>query len=165
MMYLLHNIGEKINSNYNTKEEVSSHDNLTFDGVYRNVWENRELLKNKNVILFIMGDYVGKDNLFDTGMPLEKLCSWEELNDLVSIGCKLGWHTWSHRDLTTLDKEEIMRELKCPFETKYFAYPYGRFNDLVVECVKESGYEFAYSVTQGNDNPLTLKREYLCLSQ
>ena len=36
---------------------------------------------------------------------------------------------------------------------KYFAYPYGLFNDLVVECVKELGYEKAWSVTQGSRNP------------
>jgi peptidoglycan/xylan/chitin deacetylase (PgdA/CDA1 family) len=31
----------------------------------------------------------------------------------------------------------------------YFAYPYGRFNDKVVELVKKVGYKMAYSVTQG----------------
>jgi hypothetical protein len=36
---------------------------------------------------------------------------------------------------------------------KHFAYPYGTFNDLVIECVKEAGYEKAYSVTQGSQDP------------
>jgi hypothetical protein len=34
-----------------------------------------------------------------------------------------------------------------------FAYPYGRYNDLVVQCVKEAGFKEAYSVTQGSTNP------------
>jgi hypothetical protein len=46
-----------------------------------------------------------------------------------------------------------MREIIPPTPMRFFAYPYGRYNDLVVECVKEAGYEAAYSVTQGSTNP------------
>ena len=61
-MYLLHNIGKRINSNYNTINEVLNNDHLSFDGVYQNVWENRNLLIGKDIILFVTGDFVGKDN-------------------------------------------------------------------------------------------------------
>lgn len=109
-----------------------------------------------------MGDYIGKDNLFDTGMPLEKYCTKEQLDDLVADGHILGWHTWSHPDLTTLSYEDAKREMTCPWEgVKEFAYPYGRFNDMVKEIAKELGYERAWSVTQGNDDPYSLYRAYL----
>ena len=130
-MRLLHNIGDIRHSNYHTREQVlNSTEPLGFDGIYLNVYENKEILKNKSGIFFVMGDYIGKDFDFE-----------------------IGWHTWSHPDLTKLSKEEIIKEITPPFPMKYFAYPYGLFNDLVVECVKELGYEKAWSVTQGSRNP------------
>lgn len=157
MIYrLAHNIGDENHSNYNSRQEIlDCSEPILFDGIYRNVYENRDVLIGKSGILFVMGDYVGKDNVFDLpNVPLlEKYCSWTELYELTSnFDFKLGWHTWSHPDLTKLNKHQIMRELKAPFETELFAYPYGRFNDLVIECVKEAGYKYAYSVTQGSRN-------------
>jgi hypothetical protein len=64
-------------------------------------------------------------------------------------------------ELEGLSFKEIMKEITPPFPMKYFAYPYGRFNQLVLDCVKEAGYEKAWSVTQGNDNPLSLYRNYI----
>ena len=103
-----------------------------------------------------MGDYVGKDNSFDLPhVPkLEKYCTWDEIHEMAdTLNFKIGWHTWSHPDLTKLSRTEIMQEITPPFPMKYFAYPYGKFNNLVIDCVKEAGYEMAWSVTQGSQNP------------
>ena len=43
----------------------------------------------------------------------------------------------------------------------YFAYPYGRYNDLVIECVKEAGYKDAWSVTQGTGEQFKRIRNYI----
>lgn len=167
---LIHNIGESpskahhIKANYNTVEEVRNAEGiLTFDGVYKNVYNHRALLKGRHVILFVMGDYIGKDNSFDKGMPLEHYCSLRELNELAEIGCKMGWHTHTHPDLTTLSKQEILKEVTPPdwFPRKYFAYPYGRFNDLVIDCIRQVGYEEAYSVFNGDDTAFQKRRDYL----
>lgn len=162
---LLHNIGTEKHSNYNTREEVlACNDILTFDGVYRNVWEERHMLKDRECIFFVMGDYIGKDNTFDlSNVPkLEKYCSLGELGELSSDPKhELGWHTYSHPDLTTLTKEEIMREITPPFPMKSFAYPHGKYNDLVIECVKEAGYERAFSVNSTDGTQWTIPRPYL----
>lgn len=156
-MRLLHNIGEIGHPNYNTREEIiRCKDPLGFDGIYRNVYENRDVLKGKSGILFVMGDYVGKDNTFDLkNVPrLEKYCTWGEILQICKeYDFEVGWHTYSHPDLTKLTKAELLKEVMPPFPMKYFAYPYGRFNDLVIEAVKFAGYERAYSVTQGSMNP------------
>ncbi len=156
-MRLLHNIGEIGHPNYNTPEEIlACNEPLSFDGVYRNVFENRKLLKGKSGILFIMGNYAGKDNRFDlANVPrLEKYCTWGEVLQICNeFGFDIGWHTYNHPDLTRLTEEEIMKEVIPPIPMKYFAYPYGRFNDLVIDCVKKAGFEKAYSVTQGSMNP------------
>lgn len=163
-MKLLHNIGKKINSNYNTLDEiVNCTDKISFDGIYKNVYDNWEHIKDKEPILFVMGDYIGKDNSFDKPMPLEKLCTLEQLQEMQNDGAILGWHTWSHPDLTTLTKEEIIEEITPPsfIGKTHFAYPYGRYNDLVKECVKGVGFKFAWSVTETDNDLHTLRRDYL----
>jgi hypothetical protein len=150
---LLHNIGTANHSNYHTLEKVkNSTDPLGFDGIYYNVYENQQVLEGKTGIFFVMGNYVGKDNTFDLpNVPkLEKYCTWEHVEEMCDkYDFEIGWHTYSHPDLTTLSKEEILKEITPPKPMKYFAYPYGRFNDLAIECVKEVGFEYAWSVTQG----------------
>lgn len=164
-LVLLHNIttGSKPNSNYNTRDEIrAATGRLTFDGVYKNVYEHRDVLRGKNSILFVTGAYVGKDNSFDVGMPREMFCDWNEIMELViDFGCKLGWHTWTHPDLTRLSAEEALREIKPPFPMDYFAYPYGRYNASVINAVKAAGFKDAWSVTQGNGQPFQRRRNYL----
>ena len=162
--WLVHNIGDINHSNYTSRQKVANSKGvLTLDGVYLNVYENRDLLDNRDVILFVMGDYIGGDNTFDLQhVPrLEKYCTWKQIEEMVDAGAELGWHSWSHPDLTTLSKEEIIKEITPPFPMKYFSYPYGKYNDLVVECVKEAGYEKAYSVFQTNNDIWTIPRRYL----
>lgn len=156
------NVGR--HSNYHSIEQIRQcNDLIGFDGIYENVYNNRKCFEGKSGILFIMGNYVGKDNQFDLPyVPrLEKYCTWEQLETIRNeYAFTWGWHTWSHPDLTTLSRAEIMREIIAPFPCKTFAYPYGRYNDLVIECVKEAGYEFAYSVTQGSTNPNEIDYNY-----
>lgn len=157
MWRLAHNIGTENHSNYNTIEQILACPYpIGFDGIYKNVYEHRHLLKEKEGILFVMGDYMGKDNQFDLAhVPkLEQYCNWDEIIELLSVlpKFKLGWHTWSHPDLTTLSKAEIIKEITPPFPMESFAYPYGKYNSLVIECVKEVGYKYAFSVTQGATN-------------
>lgn len=172
MYRLAHNIGTEIHPNYNTRQQIiDCQEPIGFDGIYRNVYENRDILVEKQGIFFVMGNYVGKDNQFDLpNVPkLEQYCTWTELIDMLRDlpNFKIGWHTWSHPDLTTLTKDQIMKEITPPFKMETFAYPYGRYNDLVVQCVKEAGYKAAFSVTQGSTNPndpdhhLKIYRDYI----
>lgn len=155
-MKLAHNIGTYNHSNYNTREQIlNCSEPIGFDGIYLNVYENQDVLKNKSGIMFVMGNFIGKDNSFDLPhVPtLEKYCTWEQVYELCAkYDFKLGWHTWSHCDLTKLSREEIMKEVMPPFPMEYFAYPYGTFNNLVIECVREAGFKMAYSVHQGTKN-------------
>lgn len=168
MSWLLHNIAPcpqykaEVCANYNTREQVEKTDGvITFDGVYFNVYENKDLLVGREVILFVMGDYVGKDNSFDVGMPREDYCSWDEIVELAKQGCKIGWHTRSHRDLTTIeDEDELVKEIKPPFPMDYFAYPYGRWNDRVIQIVKKY-YKKAYAVDRTDGTEYTLLRSYV----
>lgn len=146
-------------SNYNTIQQIiDCQDEIGFDGVYYNVFLNHRCLEGKKGVLFVMGNYIGDSNMFDLpNVPrLEMYCNWEQIRFLCTeYDFEIGWHTWSHPDLTTLTREEILMEITPPPHKliRYFAYPYGRYNDLVIDCVKQVGYEAAWSVTQGSTNP------------
>lgn len=166
---LIHNIGVSpseqahIKANYTPFEKVyNAKGILTFDGVYKSVYEHRGYFMERNCILFVMGDYIGKDNSFDKGMPREQYCTIEELNNMALVGYKLGWHTWSHPDLTTLSDEDIIREITPPsnFPTQFFAYPYGRWDERVVNHVKKI-FDVAYSVNETDGTQYTIPREYI----
>lgn len=164
-MYLLHNVGFRQNANYTPAEAIlDCKGPISFDGIYYNVWLNRERLRPKlsGAILFVMGDYVGKDNAFDRAMPLEGYCDWNEIMDLVlNYGCLLGWHTKSHRNLLDLSDEEVMKEVMPPIPMAHFAYPYGSVDERVERIVKACGYTAAWSVHQGNGSQFQRNRKYL----
>lgn len=166
-MWLFHNIGLRLNSNYNLPEEIiQAPGPISFDGVYRNVYEHREILKGKDVTLFVMGDFVGGDNLFDITsnphLPLEQYCTWDEIFELRDLyQCKIGWHTRTHRNLCTLSDEEVRKELMLPPGVEpLLAYPYGNVDSRVAQIAAEMGFIESWSVTQGDDSIHQRKRKY-----
>jgi len=160
--YLFHNIGNDKHGNYHTPEQIKQcKGNLTFDGIYLNVYEQRHLLKDRNPILYFMGDYIGKDNKFDqknNQPPLERYCTMEQLKEMESMGCILGWHTWSHPWLTGLTDFELKKEVTPVFPMDYFCYPYGDFDARVIEAVKEAGFKYAHTCTRGDNSPYQMTR-------
>lgn len=135
---------------------------ITFDGIYQNVLTYAApLLKKFNYPfeLFFSGDYLGKGNEFDTVEPYAKFTTIEELQELVKLGGRLQWHTHSHPKLSESSNEDFIRkELTVPDKFKkldkkgfrWFAYPYGEFNDLTLE-ITQSLFKGGISCVQGND--------------
>lgn len=124
---------------------------ITFDGIYSTVWENRDKLEKK-AILFISGDQIGK----------EGFCTKEQLLKLKEDGHVLAWHGHSHRRLTELSEEEIRQELTQPdWVEPIYAYPHGDFNELSKKILEEMGYIAGYSTTQGDGSTYAIKRIYI----
>lgn len=153
---LAHNVGTENHPNYNTRAQIlDCKEPIGFDGIYKSLYDNQDILKGKSGIFFVMGNYMGKDNSFDLPhVPkLERYCDMSMVMEMsVKFDFKLGWHTWSHPDLTKLRDDEIIKEITPPFPMDYFAYPYGIYDNRVIQLVKEAGYKKAYSVTQGSRN-------------
>jgi peptidoglycan/xylan/chitin deacetylase (PgdA/CDA1 family) len=158
---VFHRIGRPEMGNFtNSLEQIEAFDgHITFDGVYDGVWEYRdavgELARERPLWLFFAGDTLGTDGF----ITKQKLLT---LTD--EYGCLFGWHTWSHPDLTKLSDDEVRHELDAPawVPRTAFAYPYGAFNERVIELVKEAGYKTAYSTTQGeSDNEFAIRRVYI----
>jgi len=46
----------------------------------------------------------------------------------------------------------MVQQITPPFPMDYFAYPYGRYNKVVLDCVQQAGFKEAWSVNQGSMN-------------
>lgn len=148
---------------YNPKDP--NHIVITFDGVYKNILKYAApILKELNYPfeLFITGDYVGKDNSFDTPEPLEYFANEDELKEFVKMGGRLQWHTNTHRKFDeNMSLSDVEKEMQIPenlklLDTKgftWFAYPHGDLTQDKVNIVKKY-FKGALSCYQGNNYDL-----------
>mgnify|MGYP006337491363 CR=1 FL=1 len=119
-------------------------------------------------------------------VPNQKTNHWEEKNTSVLSNLlnneqilqmqnsgliEFGSHTLSHVNLSTINDEQLLNELKkskeevekiTNQECEAFAYPYGKFDDNIVNSVKRVGYKNATFVKRGlfkkDDDVFTIKR-------
>jgi peptidoglycan/xylan/chitin deacetylase (PgdA/CDA1 family) len=87
--------------------------------------------------------------------------SWDEIKEMVDEGgIEVQSHTASHADLTKLTEESLERELEgaqriikenIGITPTYLAYPYGTFNDQVIDKMKKYGYTVGFTVIKGGN--------------
>jgi len=124
-------------------------------------------------ILFIYTGYVGIS---------KNAITWDQLKEMKAAGFEIGSHTKSHSDLTKENEGEsdgayrarIKTELlgskqildkRLRQDTVYIAYPYGRYNESILEVSEQVGYTLGFSVKRGGNpffaDPLRLKRDQI----
>lgn len=142
---------------------------ITFDDGYENNFSiASKILEQYHIpaIFFIATDLVGLEN---KGI---KIMNWEQVgllskNNLFEIGA----HSISHKKLHKMSIEELKKEVmesklileeKIKKNIKSFAYPFGRYNKIVVDMVKQNGYQLAFSINPGridkSNNLFEIKR-------
>lgn len=121
---------------------------ITFDGVYENVLRYAAPIMQRfgyPFELFVSGDHIGCVNAFDETEPDARFADTAELAQLVRMGGRIQWHTRSHPDMSALrDPAAIAAELDVPpalaageGACRWFAYPYGRFDERIRAAVQE----------------------------
>lgn len=93
--------------------------------------------------------------------PSSVALSWDDVNEMAESGViEIESHTVSHSDLTKIGDEKLVRELresqriikaKIGRSPQFLAYPYGNFNDKVVDVMKELGYKAGFTVIRGSN--------------
>jgi len=137
---------------------------ITFDGIYGNIAEYALPILEKYGYpfeLFIVGDYIGRENDFDQHVePPCTFADFEQLKLLVSKGGRVQWHTATHKRLSGLSFSDLQRELTPPDQLRslfpsphleWFAYPHGDHDAEVVSQV-ESRFKGALACDDGDDN-------------
>jgi peptidoglycan/xylan/chitin deacetylase (PgdA/CDA1 family) len=141
---------------------------VTFDDAYRSVLtEGLPVLSSLNVpgTVFAPTDIATGGGLMTDSIPIpdewvgsdeEMRCmDWEELRGLAGAGWEIGSHTCSHPNLAEIEPEAVAMELSrsrlaCEEGMRQpcrsVAYPFGAWNEGVVEEAAAVGYEFGVTL-------------------
>ncbi len=130
---------------------------ITFDDGFEDVYKNAFPIMEKygfKGIVFIIAGFIGNTAKWDLpGKGKYPLLSSCQIKELYSNGWEIGVHSYSHRDLTKLSEKELRKEVieskkiiedMLGEEVYLFSYPYGKYNDLVYNMVKEH-YKMAFA--------------------
>lgn len=126
---------------------------ITFDDGYEDNFLNATpILKKYNIpaIFFISTGLLGKEH---KGM---KVMDWEQIKKISEDALfEVGCHATSHKKLHKMERIDVAREIqeskdileqRLNKNVRLFAYPNGRYNDMVLKVVEEFGFDFAFSV-------------------
>ena len=150
---------------------------LTFDDGYESVWRNAfplMQLQGWRGVLYLLGTNSVKFNNWDAAEdthPENHLMNPEQISDLLRAGWQCGAHTVTHPRLDTMPVAEVRRQIsesKVYLEKTFqktvttFAYPYGYYNDAVVQEVWAAGFRNAVATDSGalqlEDDPFRIFR-------
>lgn len=75
-----------------------------------------------------------------------------QLDELRAKGWKIGWHTWRHLPLVSLNEDEVRKELDCPaaYRGEVLSYPFGNpeeVGETAIRVAEELGYPCVVSNT------------------
>ena len=138
---------------------------LTFDDGFFGVYEHAfPLLLEMGwpATVFLVSGLIGNVDEWCRGEnPAGKtypLLGRREIEEMARGGISFHSHSRSHPDLTTLSGRSLVDELggaRRDLEdllgkpVPYLAYPYGRYNESVLDVTKSVGYTAAFSVQPG----------------
>ena len=128
---------------------------ITFDDAYESVYDNAfPILKDENIpaTIFVISDYVGELNTWDLNVGNLKFphATWEQLKVLLDTGWEIGSHTKTHKDLRSLNDDDLKSELreskellesKLDITVESLSFPFGRANNREFKAAIEAEYK------------------------
>ena len=136
---------------------------ITFDDGYQDSFTQAyPILKTAGftATIFVVSGFIGDWSDWEGGRNNRApLMTREQILTMASQGFQFGAHTRNHKKLNSIGLAEAEKEirqgkadlealLQRPVQT--FAYPYGDFDDQVIEMVKICGFKAARTVHTGN---------------
>ena len=134
---------------------------LTFDDGYAdNAQIALPLLQayDMRATLFVITGYIGQSNRWNTRACYDaQHMTWDELRHWHERGGDIGGHSHLHYCMTRLRSDELQEtvernkrllEQETGITPRAFAYPYGRFNQAVIDVVRQH-YELAFATDGG----------------
>ena len=152
-------------------EKIGKVVGITFDDGYQNNLINAAPILNKynfSATCYLVSQRIGTSNSWDLkkGITQSPLMTESEIQEWLNLGLDIGAHTQTHPILDDLSgqqfKEEIFNckaDLEQMFKVsiKDFCYPFGLFNEKLIDTVEEAGYITATTMRRGRALPLSNK--------
>lgn len=116
---------------------------------------------NTNAILDLLEQYNAKATFFVCGSNLT-LSTKSILQRTVAMGCEIGNHTFSHKDMRNLSQSELLQEIRetnekieqysgTNYQCKLYRPPYGNINLAAMNTLYDDGLRM-YSVHWSSDS-------------
>lgn len=132
------------------------------DGFADNLWHAFPILNALGVrpLIFLTAGYIGTSKTlprYRQNTQYDRFLTWPEIKNMVEEGAEFGSHALTHSRLAALKKAQMESEVfsskkmiedRTGKEVSFFCYPYGDFNNKVIEAVQKAGYKGAV-VTKG----------------
>jgi len=148
---------------------------LTFDDAYADLARHALPVLRRHefgAVIFVVTGCIGGENRWDQarGSRSHRLMTADQIREWAACGVEFGAHSRTHPDLTTLSRRDLDWEVRgsrddladvTGLAVPSFAYPFGRTNEAVQDCVR-SAFECAFSCVQGTNSrssdPHSLRR-------
>ena len=151
---------------------------VTFDDGHQDNFEHAfpSLVRyHLKATIFIVADYVGKDAGWQRqDKAVEPLISWDHIRQMQNKGITFASHTCTHPLLNKIPYDQARYEIGVSRDkleqglggaVESFCYPYGEYNQEVVNLVREAGYKAACITDHGNrhtrEDIYTLRRVFI----
>jgi peptidoglycan/xylan/chitin deacetylase (PgdA/CDA1 family) len=132
---------------------------LTFDDGLENFYDLAFPILQRygfTATVFLVSDYIGQQTTWD--YHKRNHLNWQQIAELAAAGIEFGSHSATHQDLRALDDEELQYELfgsktflesKLGRPVKYVSYPFGRYNERVIQFSRKAGFVNGFGLARG----------------
>lgn len=149
---------------------------ITFDdGLVEAINHSSKILKKYGftAVYYIPSDFIGKTSdwlLDELGFKLP-IIDWEKVKWLDSNSFQVACHSKSHPHLNAITTDQCVEELRdskkkledfLGHDVNHLAYPYGSYNEKVINIAEDLGFHTACTTEEGfctlDNNSLALPR-------
>lgn len=144
----------QITKKLKAKEEIPSHwVALTIDDAYKSFYDHGLKTFKKYNYPFTLFVYTKA-----TTSKYGDFMTWDMIKEASKYG-EIGLHSHTHPHLTHLSQEDVYKDTKISYELftkymgyepKYYAYPYGEYNQDVQETIKKFNFDMILNQNSGS---------------
>lgn len=125
---------------------------LTIDDSYKSFHENGLPIFKEYGYPFALFIYIEA-----TERGYNDFMSWEQISEAAKYG-EIALHSYAHEHMVSLDTQSIIAdtqkgysafEERLGFKPRYYAYPYGEFNQKVRSAIESFGFDLIFNQNSG----------------